>query len=349
MARLLRTLGCLTTAVLLGTGCAPKSEHTPGGDPNASAPAIELTPISVQLDWFPEPAHGGFYQAAAKGYYTQVGLEVELNPGGPGGRPTQKVAAGQVDISMGRSDDMMLAAQEGLPVLIVAALMQHDPQALLVHANSPVKNFDDLEGKEIMAYPGAAWIPYLKSRFDIEFDIMPLSYGLARFISDPDLIQACFITDEPYRLVKEGVPVRTLLLSDAGYDPYRVIVANRSFAAKNQATMRAFIAATLRGWEDYLLGDPAPAHELIDAANEHMDADQMAYSHEQMRARRFVQGFPNRGEQIGKLDPARLRAHSELLHRLGVLEKDMLIREYAVLRYLPEDLRPSTRAESARQ
>ncbi|GAB5562721.1 MAG: ABC transporter substrate-binding protein [Synoicihabitans sp.] len=333
---------------MLGTGCAPNDPSgSSEGDANGDAKS-QLTTVTLQLDWFPEPAHGGFYQAAAKGYYADVGLDVVISPGGPGGRPTQKVAAGQVAFSMGRSDDMMLAVQEGLPVLIVAALMQHDPQALLLHAKSPVKNFVDLAGKEVMAYPGAAWIPFLKKRFNIEFDVVPLSYGLARFMADPDLVQSCFVTDEPYRLVRQGVQVRTLLLSDAGYDPYRVIVTNQAFANDHPAIVKAFVSATLRGWEDYLLGDPDPAHALISAANDHMDADQMTYSHEQMRARRFVQGDPGRGEQIGKLDPRRLRAHSDLLYDLGVLEEKMPIMSYASLQFLPEELRrPNRRSDTS--
>ena len=306
----------------------------------ATPVARPLTSVTLQLDWFPEPAHGGFYQAAARGYYAEAGLEVEIVAGGPGGRPTQTVASGRVPFSMGRSDDMMLAAQQGLPVLIVAALMQHDPQALLLHADNPVETFADLDGRAVMAYPGSAWIPYLKKRYEIEFDLMPMSFGLARFIADPELIQACFITDEPFGLRRQGVPVKTLLLADSGYDPYRVIVAHRPFAEANPDVVRAFVQATLRGWNDYLFGDPAPAHAAIAAANDHMDPEQMAYSHEQMRVQHFVQGFPERGEQIGKLDPMRLAEHAHLLHGLGVLTEPLPLEAYADLSFLPVELQP---------
>jgi NitT/TauT family transport system substrate-binding protein len=264
-------------------------------------------------------------------------LDVKIQPGGPGGRPTQKVAAGQVAFSMGRSDDMMLAVQQGLPVLIVAALMQHDPQALLLHADHPVNDFPDLDGREVMAYPGAAWIPYLKRHYEIEFDLQPMSFGLARFIADPELIQACFVTDEPFRLERQGVKVKTLLLSDSGYDPYRVIVAHRPYAEAHPEIVRAFVAASIRGWEDYILGDPAPAHARISAANEHMDADQMQHSHEQMLTQGFVQGWPERGEAIGHLDQARLESQARVLHELGVLSEALPLEAYADLSFLPAD------------
>ena len=330
MARLLRKIGQLTlgSSVLLFTACQKQ-------DPTSEPGSAGLPRVQLQLDWFPEPAHGGFYQAAEKGYYAEVGLEVEILPGGPGGRPTHKVASGQVPFSMGRSDDMMLAAAQGLPVLIVAALMQHDPQALLLHADHPVETFADLDGHAVMAYPGSAWIPYLKKRYDIEFDLQPMSFGLARFIADPDLIQACFVTDEPFRLEQSGVAVKTLLLADSGYDPYRVMVAHRPFADANPEIVRAFVAASIRGWQDYMEGDPTPAHTRIARENDHMTPEQMTFSHDEMKHRQFVAGRSPTGPEYGQLDPSRLQIHAELLHELGVLEQPLPLISYADLSYLP--------------
>lgn len=335
MARFLRKTGQLTLAFALL--CIVACEKSPNAQ---TTKAAKLTPVQLQLDWFPEPAHGGFYQALKQGFYEDVGLAVEILPGGPGGRPTQKVASGQVPFSMGRSDDMMLAAAQGLPVLIVAGLMQHDPQALLLHKDNPVNTFADLNGRAVMAYPGAAWIPYLQKRFEIEFDLLPMSFGLARFIADPDLIQACFVTDEPYRLRQQGVGVKTLLLSDSGYDPYRVIVAHRPFAEEHPEVVRAFVAATMRGWDDYIHGNPARAHGLIAQANDHMTQDQMVFSHSEMIIRRFVAGDPAAGESIGALDAARLNQHAQLLHEMGVLETALPLEAYADLSFLPKSLQP---------
>tara|TARA_B110000483_G_scaffold42907_1_gene53417 strand:+ start:3408 stop:4409 length:1002 start_codon:yes stop_codon:yes gene_type:complete len=331
MARFIRKIGQLTLSASLLACCACQKSSS-----DEIADSAALTPVQLQLDWFPEPAHGGFYQALTKGYYAEAGLAVEILPGGPGGRPTQKVASGQVPFSMGRSDDMMLAAAQGLPVLIVAALMQHDPQALLLHQDHPVNTFADLDGQAVMAYPGSAWIPYLQKRFEIEFDLMPMSFGLARFIADPNLIQACFVTDEPFRLRQQGVAVKTLLLADSGYDPYRVIVAHRPFADAHPEIVLAFVAASIRGWQDYIRGNPSSAHGRIAQENDHMTADQMVFSHSEMIIQRFVEGDPAVGESIGALDPRRLKSHAQLLYELGVLEDPLPIEAYADLTFLPD-------------
>ena len=65
-------------ALLLLVGCGKKDV---AADPGA-APALKK--VRFQTDWYPQAEHGGFYQALAKGYYHDVGLDVEILQGGPG-------------------------------------------------------------------------------------------------------------------------------------------------------------------------------------------------------------------------------------------------------------------------
>jgi NitT/TauT family transport system substrate-binding protein len=37
-----------------------------------------LTPVRLQLDWYPQPEHGGFFAAQLLGYYKAEGLEFGL-------------------------------------------------------------------------------------------------------------------------------------------------------------------------------------------------------------------------------------------------------------------------------
>src|SRR3954471_9302153 len=51
-----------------------------------------LRKVSLQSDWFPQGEHGGFYQALAKGFYRESGLDVDILPGGPGAGISLKVS-----------------------------------------------------------------------------------------------------------------------------------------------------------------------------------------------------------------------------------------------------------------
>src|SRR5258707_1115815 len=126
-------------------GCRRNATPAP-----ASVGPAALTKVTLQTDWYAEPEHGGFYQALIKGYYREAGLDVEIIQGGPATRPQQVVATGQADFALGRSDDVIVWATRGVPLVMVGALMQRDPQALMFHSESGIRTFKDLDGRNIM-------------------------------------------------------------------------------------------------------------------------------------------------------------------------------------------------------
>ncbi|MBC8012033.1 MAG: ABC transporter substrate-binding protein, partial [Burkholderiales bacterium] len=293
------------------------------------------TRVRLQSDWYAQAEHGGYYQAVAKGFDKEAGIELVITQGGPGSFGTQKVVTGQAEFSMGRSDDTILAIQQGLPVVIVTALMQHDPQALLLHEENPVNSFADLDGKNIMSTPGVAWIEYIRRKHQIQINVIPLNYGFAQFMADKNFIQQCFITNEPYYVAKNGAKPKTLLIADSGYDPYRVIFTSQKFLRENPAAVRAFVAAATRGWHDFLNEDPAPGMALISKDNEKMDADFMRYSIRIMNERRLVAGDPAKGERIGLITRERIEGMVENLASTGLLTAPLPAEKIAAFDLVP--------------
>ena len=55
-----------------------------------------LFPVTLQTDWYPQPEHGGFYDAKIRGFYKDEGLDVTILPGGPYVNSDQAVATGSV-------------------------------------------------------------------------------------------------------------------------------------------------------------------------------------------------------------------------------------------------------------
>ena len=179
----------------------------------AGAAAGGPKPLSVrfQLDWYPSPEHGGHFEALAEGLYRDAGLDVAISPGGPGSYPLQMAGTGRVEFAMGRCDDVILSVRQGLPLLIVCAQMQHDPQAVMVHEESDVHSLKDLAGRSVMSGPGANWIAFVQRHYGISFNVIPMDYGIARFLADKDYAQQCFITNEPYFAELHGARTRRRL------------------------------------------------------------------------------------------------------------------------------------------
>ncbi len=335
MPSLHRLLLPLLPLLLAACGRGPAPADAPGG----------LTPIILQTDWYAQPEHGGFYQALARGFYREAGLEVTIQQGGPNAMTTQKVAQGNVQFSIGRSDEVIIAAARGVSLTMAGALMQKDPQAILAHEEGGIETFADLDGRTIMAVPGSAFLEILRRKYGIRFDVTPLDYGMSRFIADKRFVQQCFITNEPYYVALQGARPRTLLISDSGFSPYRVWYTSRRYAAANPGIVRAFTAASIRGWIDYLEGDPAPANELIAAANPKMDASFMAFGIDAMRRHRLVQGDP--GEEPGLITRARLALQIEQLTAIGMLDRPPSVDEVFTPEFLPAELQARAAATAA--
>ena len=294
-----------------------------------------LRKVTFQSDWFPQAEHGGFYQALAKGYYQEEGLDLEIISGGPGAGVLLKIAKGVADFGMFRGDDAILAASRGLPLMMIGATLQHDPQAILVHADSLVQSFADLDGRTVIAAVGMTWIPYIQKKYDITFGLIPTSYGLTQFLADKDTIQQCFLTSEPFFARQRGAEVRTLPLSATGYDSYHVILTRRALVRDDPDLARAFVSASIRGWRDYIDGDPTPAHELIIARNEQMTAEHLDFSRQALIDHQLAAGDPAKGERVGQLLLERVQRKIELLQEFEVLEKPMRAEDVATVEFIP--------------
>ncbi|HZZ20929.1 MAG TPA: ABC transporter substrate-binding protein [Opitutaceae bacterium] len=295
-----------------------------------------MTKVTLQMDWYAEAEQGGNYQALAKGYYRDAGLDVDIVNGGPGGFPLQKVAGGVADFALGRSDDVILAVARGnLPLVIVGAYMEKDPMAVHVHAESPVKDFPDLAGKVVMLDPTSAWVTYLKAQYRMDFDIIPLNYGLSQFMADRNFIIQGFATNEPFFFRQHGVASRTLLIANSGYNPYRVIYSNAAFVRSHPDVVRAFVAATQKGWEDFLDGDQTPAKKLIFARNQAMTDAFIAFSTDSLKENRFSRGNPALGERLGLMTPERMQQQVDIFVKLKALNSPLPLERFVTFQFVP--------------
>ena len=311
-----RAIALAVAALLVLPGCS----RQPGS--SSAAPAAQGPfKINVQLDWVAEPEHGGFYQALAKGFFRDAGLDVNIMQGGPNGFVIQKVATDQADIGQSDSTNTILASNQGLPIVQIGAVFQNDPSVLMLHADNPVTRFEELDGKTIMARPEWAFLPYLKNKYHIDFKIIPQNFAVGNFIADKNFIQQGFFIAEPYHILKGGAKYPKFLYAwDAGFDAYTVLIANRTFAESHPDQMKAFMRAYIHGWRDYIEGDPAPAHELMKQANPHNTDEFMAFSRKMIIDQKLVIGRGATDDaNVGRVSADRIKIQIGQLEELNIL------------------------------
>ena len=283
--------------------------------------------ITVQLDWVAEPEHGGFYQAQARGFFREAGLAVTLIPGGPGAQVMPSVATGKVDIAQAGQIETLLQQAEGLPFVQFAAVFQDDPAGILVHAESAVRTFADLQGRTIIARPGWPFLEFLKKKYGLKVNVVAQNFSVAAFLGNKEALQQGYYIAEPYHITKAGGKMpRFLSTWDAGFRAYAVLITNKKFAREHPNELRAFTRAYIRGWRDYVEGDPRPAHEAVKQANRNNTDEFMQFSRKMIIDERLVTGRDQDGgaAKIGRLEPARYTTQIAQLEEIGLLPKGRL-------------------------
>src|SRR5439155_1206392 len=92
-----------------------------GGGGGGSGP---LTKVRLQLQWVAQSQFAGYYAAAAKGYYKDAGLEVEIKLGGPDIVPQQVVASDGAEFGIAWVPKMLASREAGADLVNIAQVFQ---------------------------------------------------------------------------------------------------------------------------------------------------------------------------------------------------------------------------------
>ncbi len=229
------------------------------------------TPVTLALNWFPEPEFGGFYEGVLGGHYSRHGLEVTVLPGGPGAPTLEQLATGRADVAISAADDLLVKRQKGIAAIGSWPAFQLSPQGLLVHDSGPADFAAIGAGTRIAIEVGSPFQRFLwkTHAWEGEVEAVPYSGNVGAFLADESTIQQAYITAEPCAAQTKGATVRFLKASDAGWNPYGSLVA---FPDPPPAWAADFIAATHEAWQAYL-ADPARGNAEIRRLNPDMDDD----------------------------------------------------------------------------
>jgi NitT/TauT family transport system substrate-binding protein len=275
-----------------------------------------LKKVTLLLDWYPEAENAGYFYALTHGLYARAGLDVRISPVGPNATVEPQVALGKYDFGLGSSDQVLIARSRGIPLVMVMGSLQHDPVGVMVHADSPVHTFADLEGRTVAAQPGVPWLLYVVKKYHLRnLKTTPLSFDYASFLRDPNYIQQSFVTSEPPIMEHSGVKVRTLWVKDTGCDAYMALESSDQFVAANPDTVRAFVAASIAGWRGYLT-DPTTADVEILHRNPAMTSVQLNLSRKAMLDYHLIDGP---GDAVGHIDPNRMQNQYAILRDLNIV------------------------------
>ncbi|MBE9373518.1 ABC transporter substrate-binding protein [Saccharopolyspora sp. HNM0983] len=203
-----------------------------------------------------------------RGIYRAHGLDVRLNSGNGSATTIQTVANGSDDLGYADATSLVQSAAEGVPVRMVAGMVQRSPLAVFSKPGSGIDEPADLAGTEGGYVPGSA-PEMLFPAFAAATGVDTGGIGLPRV--DVPAREALFLNDRvqfTFGLTNVSLPklrekcdcaIRTIAYREHGLDALSsgIVVGDR-FAAQHPGTVRAFLAATAEATRA-VLDDPDAA------------------------------------------------------------------------------------------
>lgn len=232
----------------------------------------EDTALKVSLNAPYDGSNAAFFLAEEKGYYAAEGLKVTFDPSGGSGEAVTRIGSGTYDFGFGDINVLMEfnAKNPANAGKAVYMLYYRSPLSVGSFAKAGIAKPADLEGRKLGgALTDGAYklFPAYAAVTGIKADSIQWQYGDLRLREslllkgDVDGILG-FDSTMYFNLVRQGIPpadIKFLYYSDAGLDIYgNAILASKNILEKNPKAVRAFIAATAKGWRD-AIADPKAA------------------------------------------------------------------------------------------
>jgi putative hydroxymethylpyrimidine transport system substrate-binding protein len=261
-------VAALALALALGAvaGCGEKEEKVgPGG----------TTKLDLALDFYINPDHSGIYQAIENGHFEEAGLEVSPSVPSDPAAPIKQVAAGRADLAISYEPEVLLARDQGLDVIAVAAIVPRPLTSLIALGQARIEDAGDLAGKTV----ATAGIPYQNAfmdtilaqaevdagdvkQVDVGFQLLP-----AVLSRRADAMLGGFLNVEGVDLEQRGKNPSVVPVDRLGVPTYDelVLVARSEDVSEDPEPIRLFIGALERGTRDAVADPGAATKAILDA------------------------------------------------------------------------------------
>ena len=244
--------------------------------------AESLTEVKLLLDWTPNTNHTGVYVALDKGWYADEGLDLTIIIPGEGD-VYKAVAASAADFGVGYQEGLTLARAAHIPVVSIAAIIQHNTSAFASRKEKGITSPADFSGTRY----GGFGSPLERPMIDALMQCASASVDNVRFI---DIGWADFLSVTASDRIdfawifygwtgidaeQKGVELNTIMLSDHSdcipdyYTP--LLMTSESMINQNPKHVAAFLQATAKGY-DFARNNAEQAAAMLLAANPELNA-----------------------------------------------------------------------------
>jgi signal transduction histidine kinase/ABC-type nitrate/sulfonate/bicarbonate transport system substrate-binding protein len=210
----------------------------------------KLEKVSLQLKWKYQYQFAGFITAYEKGFYKDVGLDVELKELDKQIDIVDEVLKGKSTFAI--SDSALIYDKlRGKEIKALMAIFQESPFTLMGLNRDDLKSLTDLNGKTIAIHKGVDGISIkamLKVK-DISYNVHPPVFNFEKLLNKDIDLKVSYISNEPFVAKSKGLDVVSFSPKDFGFEGYGDILFTSNDILKNNPEMvKKFYLATYKGW-----------------------------------------------------------------------------------------------------
>ncbi|MGA1931639.1 ABC transporter substrate-binding protein [Arcobacter sp. YIC-464] len=217
--------------------------------------ANEKTNVSIQFMWHDQFQFAGFYIAKEKGFYKDVGLNVEFHKYTADTNITNRVLQNKSDFATG-SISLLVDKSKGKDIALLGSIFQSSPLILLSLKDSNINKIEDFKNKKIMITKDlqrfATFQAVLASKGVLlkDFQTLEHSFDVLDLVNKKTDSMIAYTTNEPFVLKELGYESKIFHPKDYGFDFYeQLIFTSKEFTQQNPSTVRNFYEASIKGWE----------------------------------------------------------------------------------------------------
>lgn len=290
-----------------------------------ATPPKPLEKISLQLVWLHQFQFAGYYMAKEKGFYRDVGFDVDIYPFKRAMDVYKEVLEGKVDYGIGRSS-LVQYDSNGDNIVLLAAIFQSSPQMLLTLKSSGIDKIEDFPGKSMMQtknlLQSASINAMIKSTgvsLD-EINIVEHSFKIEDFLDHNVDIYSAYLSNEPYILNKKGIQYKAFSPKDYGFDFYSdILFTTKKYMKKDPQKVAKFRDASLKGWE-YAFSHIDETVELIMKKynQQHKSKEALIYEAKALKKLAYYQT-----NNIGEIDKEKIQRTYDVYNLFGLAKEKL--------------------------
>lgn len=316
--------------MLSGCGSSKKSEGEEG-----------LEKVKVILDWTPNTNHTGIYVAKEKGYFKDLGLDVEIIQPSEGSS-LQLVAAGKGDFAITYQEDLTYArtSDSPMPVKAIATIIQHNTSGFASPKEKNIKTVKDFEGKVYGGFGGPsekAILQAVMEKAGADFSkLTTVDVGTEDFFIATKNNLDFEWTFEGWTNISAKlrnfdinyIPLREL---DERLDYYTPIIASSESTLNEKSDMvKKFMEATSKGYE-FAINNPEESAEILVKEVPEIDKD-LAVESQKFLAKEYKSDANRWGEMKDSI----WDNYTQFMLEYKLINKDMKASEAYTNEFLPK-------------